>query len=156
MATATGNYSFEILETITGPVNPKSRLPTITVVGNCTDKDDNTFGFVVANNVDSRYPERFKVNWNGTKPRMPVVVGFGLKDDVQAKDKVSDNLYFTRGARIAIARMAKLHVGKIKPVEYSIKELRTMGKELGLKGLSGKGMTKDVIAARVLEAQIGA
>lgn len=111
MATANSSYSFDVTEILRGSLNVKSSLVTITVVGKCTDPDGNTFGFVAANNVDMRYPERFKVNWNGTKPRMPKVAGFGLKEDVQAKNTISENLYFTRGARIAIAKMCKDLIG---------------------------------------------
>ncbi len=104
MATATSRYSFEITSDEALAAHPKSGLPTVIVTGICTDKDGNSFDFVATNNLDQRYPERFKVNWNGSKARMPEVVGFGIADDVRSGRKVSNDLYFTRGARIAIAR----------------------------------------------------
>ena len=86
------------------PVNPKSGLPTIVIQGLCTDKDGNTFDFVASNNLDLRYADRFKVNWNGSKARMAEVVGLGLGEDRTANHSISDGLFMTRGARIAIAR----------------------------------------------------
>ena len=77
------------------------------VSGICTNADGISFNFVATNNLDQRYPERFKVNWNGSKARMPEVVGFGIADDVRGTRKVSEDLYFTRGARIAIAAKCK-------------------------------------------------
>ena len=38
---------------------------------------------------------------------MPEVVGFGIAEDVRTGRKVTEELYFTRGARIAIARKCK-------------------------------------------------
>ena len=35
---------------------------------------------------------------------MSEVVGFGIADEVRGSRSVSENLYFTRGARIAIAK----------------------------------------------------
>ena len=104
MATATSRYSFEITSDEALAAHPKSGLPTVIVTGICTDKDGNSFDFVATNNLDQRYPERFKVNWNGSKARMPQVVGFGIAEDVRGERAVSSDLYFTRGARIAIAR----------------------------------------------------
>ena len=86
------------------PVNPKSGLPTIVIQGLCTDKDGNTFDFVASNNLDLRYADRFKVNWNGSKARMAEVVGLGLGEDRTSGHSISDGLFMTRGARIAIAR----------------------------------------------------
>jgi hypothetical protein len=86
------------------PVNPKSGLPTIVIQGLCTDKDGNTFDFVASNNLDLRYADRFKVNWNGSKARMAEVVGLGLGEDRTANHSISNGLFMTRGARIAIAR----------------------------------------------------
>jgi hypothetical protein len=106
MATANSSYSFSLdgdAVTIL-PVHPKSGLPTIVIQGLCTDKDGNTFDFVASNNLDLRYADRFKVNWNGSKARMPVAVGLGLGEDRVANHSISDGLFMTRGARIAIAR----------------------------------------------------
>jgi hypothetical protein len=108
MAVANSSYEFEITSTeARDGAHPKSGLLTAVVQGTCTDKDGNVFDFIATNNLDQRYPDRFKVNWNGSKARMPEVVGFGIAEDVREGTKVSDELYFTRGARIAIARKCK-------------------------------------------------
>ena len=103
-ATANSSYTFAITSDEVLAAHPKSGLPVVIVSGECTNADGISFDFVATNNLDQRYPERFKVNWNGSKARMPKVVGHGIADDVKAGRKVSENLYFTRGARIAIAR----------------------------------------------------
>ena len=105
--TANSKYSFEILSSEALAAHPKSGLATVVVSGICTNADGISFNFVATNNLDQRYPERFKVNWNGSKARMPEVVGFGIADDVRGTRKVSEDLYFTRGARIAIAAKCK-------------------------------------------------
>ena len=102
--TANAKYTFEITSSEALSAHPKSGLAKVIVSGVCTNADGISFDFVATNNLDQRYPERFKVNWNGSKARMPEVVGFGIADDVRSGRKVSENLYFTRGARIAIAR----------------------------------------------------
>ena len=107
MTTASLKYSFDITSSEALAAHPKSGLATIIVQGICTNADGISFDFVATNNLDQRYPERFKVNWNGNKARMPEVVGFGIADDVRSGRKVSEDLYFTRGARIAIARKCK-------------------------------------------------
>jgi|TARA_A100001515_G_scaffold141496_1_gene138569 hypothetical protein len=104
MATASSAYTFDITSTEHKAAHPKSGLSTVVVQGVCTNPDGVSFDFIATNNLDQRYPERFKVNWNGSKARMPEVVGFGIADDVKTGTKVSEGLYFTRGARIAIAR----------------------------------------------------
>ncbi len=104
MTTANAKYTFEITSTEALAPHPKSGLSVVVVEGICTNADGISFNFVAQNNLDQRYPDRFKVNWNGNKARMPEVVGFGIGDDVRGTRKVSENLYFTRGARIAIAR----------------------------------------------------
>ena len=104
MATADSTYSFLIHSTEHKAAHPKSGLATVVVSGECTNPDGISFNFIATNNLDQRYPERFKVNWNGSKARMPEVVGFGIADDIKTGTKVSEELYFTRGARIAIAR----------------------------------------------------
>ena len=102
--TANARYTFEITSSEALAAHPKSGLSKVIVSGVCTNADGVSFDFVATNNLDQRYPERFKVNWNGSKARMPEVVGHGIADDVKAGRKVSEGLYFTRGARIAIAR----------------------------------------------------
>ena len=102
--TANSKYSFEITGDEVLAPHPKSGLATIVVQGICTNADGVSFDFIATNNLDQRYPERFKVNWNGQKARMPEVVGLGIADDVRGARKVTADLYFTRGARIAIAK----------------------------------------------------
>ena len=106
-ATANSSYSFDITSSEALAAHPKSGLATVIVTGVCTNADGVSFDFVATNNLDQRYAERFKVNWNGSKARMPEVVGHGIADDVRGTHKVSEDLYFTRGARIAIARKCK-------------------------------------------------
>ena len=106
-ATANSSYTFAITSDEVLAAHPKSGLPVIVVEGECTNPDGLSFNFIATNNLDQRYPERFKVNWNGSKARMPEVVGFGIADEVRGNRKVAEELYFTRGARIAIARRCK-------------------------------------------------
>ena len=101
---ANSAYDFEITSSEELAAHPKSGLPTVIVAGVCTNPDGISFDFIATNNLDQRYPERFKVNWNGSRARMPQVVGFGIGEDTLGSRKVSDGLYFSRGARIAIAR----------------------------------------------------
>jgi hypothetical protein len=101
---ANSAYNFEITSSEELDAHPKSGLPTVIVAGVCTNPDGISFDFIATNNLDQRYPDRFKVNWNGSKARMPEVVGFGIGADVRSGRSVSKDLYFTRGARIAIAR----------------------------------------------------
>ena len=121
--TANAKYSFSIdsEDVSVLSAHPKSGLPVITVSGECTNADGVSFNFVATNNLDQRYPERFKVNWNGSKARMPKAVGHGIADDVKAGRKISENLYFTRGARIAIARkcLALWPLWKQTPVQQA-------------------------------------
>ena len=107
MTTASLKYTFDITSSEALSAHPKSGLAKVIVSGVCTNAEGISFDFVATNNLDQRYPERFKVNWNGQKARMPEVVGFGIADDVRGTRKVSDGLYFTRGARIAIAAKCK-------------------------------------------------
>ena len=67
------------------------------------------YNFCVTNNLDVRYPDRFKVNWAGKEARMPKMVGTGIAEEVVAATgkKVTPSLYIGRGGRIAIARWAK-------------------------------------------------
>ena len=106
--TANARYTFEITSSEALAAHPKSGLSKVIVSGVCTNADGISFDFVATNNLDQRYPERFKVNWAGNQPRMPKVVGYGLAEDVTAAGhKVAEKLYFTRGARIAIAGRCK-------------------------------------------------
>ena len=107
MATANARYTFEITGSEMLAAHPKSGLLTVVAEGICTNDDGVSFDFIATNNLDMRYPDRFKVNWNGNKARMPEVVGLGIADDVRGSRAVSQDLYFTRGARIAIARKCK-------------------------------------------------
>ena len=86
MATATTRYSFDITSTEELSAHPKSGLRTVVVSGICTNADGISFNFVATNNLGMRYPERFKVNWNGQKARMPEVVGFGISTDRKRKE----------------------------------------------------------------------
>ena len=104
MATANSSYSFEITSTEKGTPNRRSGLRTFVISGICTDKDGETFNFVATNNLDMRYADRFKVNWNGNKARMPEVAGHGLEDEVKAGRKITAALVIPRGPRISIAR----------------------------------------------------
>ena len=114
--TANLKYTFSIESTERLAVHPKSGLHTVIVSGVATNPDGVKLNFVATNNLDMRYADRFKVNWNGNKARMPEVVGHGIDDDVKAAGhKVAESLYMNRGARIAIARKAKevaLHLVK--------------------------------------------
>ncbi len=106
--TADSSYTFEITSSEQLARHPKSGLCTVVVSGFCTDPDGKRLAFVATNNLDMRYPERFKVNWNGSSPRLPKQVGHGLEDERKAvAHKPSRGLYMTRGARIAIALRCK-------------------------------------------------
>jgi hypothetical protein len=106
--TANSTYTFEITSSEELARHPKSGLNTVVVSGFCTDPDGKRLAFVATNNLDMRYPERFKVNWNGSKPRLPKQVGHGLEDERKAvAHKPARGLYMTRGARIAIALRCK-------------------------------------------------
>ncbi len=85
-------------------IHPKSGLPTVSIQGSCTSPDGDTFDFVATNNLDMRYADRFKVNWNGNKARMPEVAGHGLEDQVKAGRRITAALVIPRGPRISIAR----------------------------------------------------
>tara|TARA_B100000700_G_scaffold273489_1_gene317870 strand:- start:334 stop:705 length:372 start_codon:yes stop_codon:yes gene_type:complete len=109
-------YTFSIESTEQLGIHPKSGLHTVVVSGVATNPDGVKLNFVATNNLDMRYADRFKVNWNGNKARMPEAVGHGIDDEIKAAGhKVSESLYMNRGARIAIARKAKevaLHLVK--------------------------------------------
>ena len=106
--TANARYTFEITGSELLAAHPKSGLLTAIISGVCTNSDGVSFDFIATNNLDMRYPERFKVNWNGSSPRLPKQVGHGLEDERKAvAHKPSRGLYMTRGARIAIALRCK-------------------------------------------------
>jgi hypothetical protein len=113
---ANATYIFSIESTERLAVHPKSGLHTVIVSGVATNPDGVKLNFVATNNLDMRYADRFKVNWNGNKARMPEAVGHGIDDEIKAAGhKVAEDLYMNRGARIAIARKAKevaLHLVK--------------------------------------------
>ena len=87
--------------------HPKSGLPTISIQGSCTSPDGDTFEFVATNNLDLRYADRFKVNWNGNKARMPEVAGHGFEDEVKAGKRITASLIIPRGPRISIAKKCR-------------------------------------------------
>ena len=127
MATATSLYSFEITSDEALAAHPKSGLPTIVIQGECTNPDGVSFSFLATNNLDLRYADRFKVNWNGNKARMPEVVGHGLGDDRKAGRAISEGLYFTRGARIAIAKQCISLYPQARQVAMALGEEDTSG-----------------------------
>ena len=106
MARINNTYTFAISPddvTVLG-AHPKSGLPTVSIQGQCTSPDGDVYDFVATNNLDMRYADRFKVNWNGNKARMPEVAGHGLTDEVKAGRTISADLVIPRGPRISIAR----------------------------------------------------
>ena len=123
MATANSKYGFELTSSELLAPHPKSGLATVVISGVCTNPDDVSFNFVATNNLDMRYPDRFKVNWNGNKARMPEGVGHGIDDEVKAAGhQVTEALYMNRGARIAIARKAKaVGAALVVPVKTAAK-----------------------------------
>ena len=109
MARIDNSYSFSISSEdvkILG-VHPKSGLPTISIQGSCTSPDGDVYDFVASNNLDLRYADRFKVNWNGNKARMPEVAGHGFEDEVKAGKKITASLIIPRGPRISIAKKCR-------------------------------------------------
>jgi len=109
MATINNSYTFSISSedvTVLG-VHPKSGLPTISIQGSCTSPDGDVYDFVATNNLDLRYADRFKVNWNGNKARMPEVAGHGIQDDVKAGRQITASLIIPRGPRISIAKKCR-------------------------------------------------
>lgn len=117
MPKANLKWTFAISGTEQLGVHPKSGLLTFAVSGVATSPDGEDSFFVATNNLDLRYPDRFKVNWNGSKPRMPQPTGHGIEDEVKAKaHQVTDGFLLSRGARIAIAAKCKaLLGGKLTP-----------------------------------------
>ena len=109
MARVDNTYTFSITSddvTVLG-THPKSGLPTISVQGECTSPDGETYSFVATNNLDLRYADRFKVNWNGNKARMPEVAGHGLEEGARAGKRITASLIIPRGPRISIAKKCR-------------------------------------------------
>ena len=117
MAKANLKWTFSISGTEQLGAHPKSGLLTFAVSGVATSPDGEDSFFVATNNLDMRFPERFKVNWNGSKPRMPQPTGHGIEDEVKAAaHKPTAGFLLSRGARIAIAAKCKsLLGGKLTP-----------------------------------------
>jgi hypothetical protein len=109
MAQVDNSYSFSITsdDVKVLAVHPKSGLPTVSVQGECTSPDGETYSFVATNNLDLRYADRFKVNWNGNKARMPVAAGHGLEEDVKEGRQITAQLIIPRGPRISIAKKCR-------------------------------------------------
>ena len=89
-------------------------LFTYVVSGVATSEKGEVHYFAAQNNLDRRYADRFKVNWNGGAPRMPKVVGHGMEDSAKSlsDNGVTPHLFMGRGARIAVAHMCKKLLGK--------------------------------------------
>ena len=123
-------WTFSIKETKELAVHPKSNLITWSVSGVATSPEGDDSFFIATNNLDPRYPDRFKVNWNGKNPRMPKPTGHGVADEVKAAaHNVSEGFLLSRGARIAIARQCKLLLGhKLIPVTEAVETTLTLAK----------------------------
>ena len=123
-------WTFSIKETKELAVHPKSNLVTWSVSGVATSPEGVDSFFIATNNLDPRYPDRFKVNWNGKNPRMPKPTGHGVDDEVKtAAHSVSEGSLLNRGARIAIARQCKLLLGhKLVPVTKAVETTLTLAK----------------------------
>jgi hypothetical protein len=105
MSTANLRWSFSITSVTTSP------LGTTAVSGIARSPDNSEHKFIASDNLDPRFPTRFKVNWNGMAPRMPRPVGHGVKEEVLACTEGHDpSLFIGRGGRVAIARMCRLIV----------------------------------------------
>ena len=105
MSTANLRWSFSITNV------RRSTIGLIAISGIARSPEGETHKFVATNGMDPRYPERFKVNWNGVNRRMPVPTGHGIPSEVmEATDGVDGALLMGRGPRVAIARMARLMV----------------------------------------------
>ena len=105
MAKVSNKWQMELSEINAVGHNIDTKLMTYAISGVAVAPETGRrYNFVVTNNLDVRYPDRFKVNWNGSKARMPEVAGLGFDDESREGKVISDDLYMTRGARIAIAR----------------------------------------------------
>jgi|LWDU01.1.fsa_nt_gi hypothetical protein len=155
MARVNNSYTFSIDTdgvTILG-AHPKSGLPTVSIQGSCVSPDGDVFDFVATNNLDMRYADRFKVNWNGNKARMPEVAGHGLTDEVKAGRRITTELVIPRGPRISIARkcaqlfplsrqLSLAATSSVVLADLSVKELKARCQEAGITGYSAKGVRK--------------
>ena len=116
MATVGNKWDIEVTEIKQLGSEPSqiTGLHTYVVSGVATSTEGDVHNFAARNNLDKRYPERFKVNWNGSKRRMPEEVGLGFSDEDRAlaASGISKDLFMGRGARIAIAAMCKELLGK--------------------------------------------
>jgi len=116
MATVGNKWNIEVTEIKQLGSEPSqvTGLHTYVVSGIATSTEGDVHHFAARNNLDRRYADRFKVNWNGSKRRMPEEVGHGFSDEAKAlaSGGISKELYMGRGARIAIARMCKELLGK--------------------------------------------
>ena len=130
MAKANLKWTFSIKDTTQLGAHPKSGLLTWSVSGVATSPEGVDSFFIATNNLDPRYPDRFKVNWNGKNPRMPKPTGHGVDDEVKAAaHSVSEGFLLSRGARIAIARQCKLLLGhKLTPVTEAVETTLTLAK----------------------------
>ncbi len=109
-------------------IHPKSGLPTVSIQGSCTSPDGDTFDFVATNNLDMRYADRFKVNWNGNKARMPEVAGHGLEDQVKAGRRITAALVIPRGPRISIARKCAQLFPLARQLQIAAAQVKEAGK----------------------------
>ena len=116
MAKVGNKWNIEVTEIKQMGIEPSevTGLHTYVVSGIATSEDGDVHHFAAQNNLDRRYADRFKVNWNGKSPRMPKEVGHGIDDEAKklSANGVTPSLYMGRGARIAIARMCKELLGK--------------------------------------------
>lgn len=105
MSTVNLCWSFSITDTRRSPTGQ------IAISGIAKSPEGVAHKFVATDRMDPRYPDRFKVNWNGLQPRMPKPVGHGVQEEVlSCTAGVDPGLFMGRGARVAIARMARLLV----------------------------------------------
>jgi|TARA_R110000765_G_scaffold374616_1_gene465177 hypothetical protein len=110
MAKVSNKWQMELSEINAVGHNIDTKLMTYAISGVAVAPETGRrYNFVVTNNLDVRYPDRFKVNWNGKEARMPVQVGRGVSDEVVEATgrKITPHLYMGRGGRIAVARWAK-------------------------------------------------
>ena len=109
-------------------IHPKSGLPTVSIQGSCTSPDGDEYDFVATNNLDMRYADRFKVNWNGNKARMPEVAGHGLEDQVKAGRRITAALVIPRGPRISIARKCAQLFPLARQLQIAAAQVKEAGK----------------------------
>ena len=110
MAKVSNKWQMELGEINQVGHDIRTKLMTYAISGVAIAPDTGRrYNFAVTNNLDVRYPDRFKVNWNGKEARMPKAVGTGVAEEVvQATGKkITPHLFMGRGGRIAVARWAK-------------------------------------------------